>query len=261
MTAAGSQWRVARASRAGRKNQQRQTECQDRCCWAAVPAVSADTLVAAVADGMGSAVLSGIGARIAVNAAVSRTVALLRRHETPAPPERMETILDAAVLNARADIQQAAAEQNVPGGSMATTLLLAVHTNGVMATAQVGDGACVVSTDDAVFTTFAKPERGEYANETHSLTSRRALQRCRIDIAISERPVQSIALMTDGMVGLTIAQADHRPHEPFFETMTQWLASYPCRPHPNAELGGILASDAVRRKTDDDTTLLLAVRR
>ena len=261
MSMANSGWRVARASRTGSKNRRRNTDCQDHCCWAAVPNISADTLVAAVADGMGSAPSSALGSRIAVNAAVRQAVALLHQQDQPTPPERMETILDTAVISARREIENTAADLNVAASSMATTLLLAVHSNGIMATAQVGDGACVVSVQDDVFTTFARPERGEYANETHSLTSRRALQRCQIEIASSEQPVRSIALMTDGMMELTIAQRDHRPHQPFFTSLTQWLSRYPDRPHPNTELAKLLESDQIQQKTDDDTTLLLAVRR
>ena len=260
MTPRRSAWKIARASRQGKKNRQRSQECQDHCWWATMPNIGSDTLVAAVADGMGTAEQGGRGARIAVNVAVGKAVALLRRERRPMAAERIETLLDAAVLAARSRIQAVAEREAMSPSTMATTLLLAVHVNDIMATAQVGDGAAVVSTQEGEYVTFSKPERGEYANETHSLTSRRALQRCNIDIAQSERPLRSIALMTDGMVNLTLAYADHRPHAPFFRTMTEWLRRHPGRPHPNNELGALLQSGKIRQKTDDDTTLLLAVR-
>ena len=260
MSAATIGWRIARASRQGDKNRQRETACQDFSGWAAIPSISPDTLVAAVADGMGSAPLSGQGAQMAVHAAVSMAVALLHQTPNPPTPERLETILNAAMLSARQSVQQAAAVSHIPSTSMATTLLLAIHTADTMAIAQIGDGACVASTDQDHFLTLSRPMRGEYANETFSITSPRALQQCSIDIAKPRNPVQSIILMTDGMVGLTLAQADHEPHQPFFRDMTRWLADVPARPHPNTELAAILESDPIRRKTDDDTTLLLAVR-
>ena len=253
-------WKVARASRQGRKNQQRGQECQDRCLWAVMPRISPDTLVAAVADGLGSAELGSYGARIAIQTSIHKATTLIRQERQPINPERMETILDAAILSARNQIQMVAKRKEVQPSKMATTLLLAVHTHNMMATAQVGDGAAVVSVKDNQFITFSKPERGEYANETYSLTSRRALQHCKIDIAVSENPIQTIALMTDGMVHLTLAHSDLEPHWPFFKLMTSWLAEYQGRPHPNIELGETLQSEKIRRKTDDDTTLLLAVR-
>ena len=260
MTARPRTWRIARASRQGSKNQQRRQECQDHCVWATVPIAGSDTLVAAVADGLGSAPLSGRGARIATNVAVHQAALLVWREPQPVAPERLETILDLAVLSARRRIQQVAAREHEAPSQMATTLLLAIHTDNTMATAQIGDGAAVVSVQDGDFITFSKPERGEYANETHSLTSPRALQHCNIDIAVPQTPVSSIALMTDGMVSLTLAHPDQKPHEPFFEMMTEWLRQHRGRPHPNQQLGELLQSEKIRSKTDDDTTLLLAVR-
>ena len=253
-------WKVAKASRQGTKNQKRGQECQDHCLWAVMPRTSPDTLVAAVADGLGSAEMGGYGARIAVHTSIHEATTLIQHERQPIDPERMETILDTAILSARNQIQMVADRKKIPPSKMATTLLLAIHAHNMMATAQVGDGAAVVSIKDNQFITFSKPERGEYANETHSLTSRRALQHCAIDIAVSENPVQTIALMTDGMVHLTLAQSNFEPHLPFFKPMTSWLTEYQGEHHPNIELGETLQSKKVRQKTDDDTTLLLAVR-
>ena len=260
MSATSSAWRVARASTQGDRNRNIGHECQDRCWWAAVPAAGDDALVAAVADGMGSAPESARGARIAVNVAVAQAARALH-HERQPQPERLETMLDAAVLAARDRIQQVANRDKMPAADMATTLLLAIHVTGTLAVAQVGDGAAVVSTKDGQYLTFTKPQRGEYVNQTYSITSRKALQQCSIDIATSEHPIRTIALMTDGIVPLTLANADHRPHEPFFAMMEQWLLEHPEQPHPNGALGEILRSEKIRRKTADDTTLLMAVRR
>ena len=260
MSAANGAWKVARASTQGKKNRNLGRQCQDRCWWAAVPGAGEDTLVAAVADGMGSAPASARGARIAVNVAVAEAALALHREGLPSP-ERLETILDSAVLAARNRIQQVAARDNMPASDLATTLLVALHAGNTLAVAQVGDGAAVVSTEAGRYLTFSKPQRGEYVNETYSLTSRKALQHCSIDIATSERPVRAITLMTDGMVPLTLANADQRPHGPFFAMLEEWLLEHPERPHPNGELGKILQSENIRRKTDDDITLLMAVRR
>ena len=83
---------------------------------------------------------------------------------------------------------------------------------------------------------------------------------CRLDIVTFHTPARAIALMTDGMMSLTISTKDHKPHDPFFQTMTDWLRRHPMDPHPNQELGQILQSERTAQRTDDDTTLLLAVR-
>ena len=253
-------WKIARASRQGTKNIRRDRPCQDHAVWAALPIAGSHTLVAAVADGLGSADMADRGARIATNVAVREASLLMWQQPDALQPERIETILDHAVLKARQRIQDVASRESVEPSRMATTLLLVVHINDTMATAQVGDGAAIVSVQPGRYITFSKPERGEYANETHSITSPRALQNCRIDIATSQRPVEVIALMTDGMVSLTLAASDHQPHEPFFQMMTDWLRTHDGPAHPNQQLADLLQSHRITARTDDDTTLLLAVR-
>ena len=260
MPARSTGWKTARASRQGTKNIRRNQPCQDHSVWAALPIAGSHTLVAAVADGLGSADMADRGARIATNVAVHEASLLMWQQQDALDPQRIETILTHAVLKARQRIQHVATRECVAPSRLATTLLLAVHINDTIATAQVGDGAAVVSVHQDRYMTFSKPERGEYANETTSITSPRFLQNCRIDIATSKTPVEAIALMTDGMVSLTLATTDDQPHEPFFQMMTQWLRDHDGPDHPNQYLADLLQSQKITKRTDDDTTLLLAVR-
>ena len=254
-------WRVVKASHQGKKNQTLRRPCQDRATYALMPNLhdhDHNTLVAAVADGMGSAERGGQGAKIATQHAVRQMVDILW-HTSRTEPHHLETTLNAAALRARIEIENLAHQQRQPLDAYATTLLLFIHANNMVATLQVGDGAAVIGTT-AGLTTLAKPQRGEYANETNSLTSRRALQKAAIEIIRPPTKVDRIAMMTDGIMELSLDHKNRQPHAPFYEPLFAWLDQSADHPHPSAELHETLASRTIQAKTDDDTTLLLATR-
>ena len=255
------QWRVSHGSVTGTRHMRNGEVCQDHSCHLQMPRISGDTLVAAVADGMGSARLGGPGAHAASEAAATAASLLLweRRAETPAP-ERMESLLYASMLAARLTLEEKAAEEGAPLEDLATTLLLMVHTRGMIATAQVGDGAAVASTQRGEYRTLATPQRGEYANETTPITTKRALHHCQITIVRTPKPVREIALLTDGLLNVSMDMSTLDPHPPFFANMSDWLRAHRGPEHPNQKLRDTLSSDLITRRTDDDLTLLLAVR-
>jgi serine/threonine protein phosphatase PrpC len=76
-------WRVAAASVCGASHEKTGQPCQDAHHWAALPD---GTVLAAVADGAGSAALSEIGATVATQTAVQFLATALASHP-PAPPE------------------------------------------------------------------------------------------------------------------------------------------------------------------------------
>ena len=255
------QWRVSHTSVTGTRHTRNGETCQDHSCHLQMPRISGDTLIAAVADGMGSAPHGGPGARAASEAAVATASRILwaRRSEQPTP-ERMESLLYSSMLRARITLEEKAAQLRVPLEDLATTLLLLVQTRGIIATAQVGDGAAVASTQPGEYRAIAIPQRGEYANETTPVTARRALHHCQLAIARTPRPVREIALLTDGLLNVSMDMSTWDPHPPFFANMSEWLRSHRGPKHPNQELAETLSSDLITRRTDDDLTLLLAVR-
>lgn len=255
-------WRIARASCQGSRNAARNKRCQDSAMVARLTKLpgAADTLVAVVADGMGSAKRSRSGARRACLSATERAVQLVWKCQ-PQSPGEIETILNAAALQARMDVERLARRNKRPIGDYATTLLVLIHLRGHAAALQIGDGAAVIAADGRT-KTLSTPQRGEYANETTSLTSPRSLQKARIDIARPREPVTHIALMTDGVMELSLDAKTGEPHDPFFRPIFEWLESTDDEgQHYGTELAELLRSEPVRRRTQDDTTLVVAARR
>ena len=64
-------------------------------------------------------------------------------------------------------------------------------------------------------------------------------------------------MLTDGIQLLAVRYADNTAHEPFFEPLFEFAEN----PNSsNAELEEFLRSERVCERTDDDKTLVLAVR-
>ena len=253
-------WRVAHVSLTGPGHAQMNTPCQDYSCFLTMPRLSPDTIIAATADGLGSAENSAIGSRITAQAACAHASHELWKHRHQhTDPDTLETILNHAVLSARTSLQHYARRRQVPLPTLATTITLVIHTAQTLAAVQIGDGAAIVSTDASSYHTLLKPQRGEYANQTDAITNRRSLQNAQIAIAKPHYPLTSIALSTDGLLSVTMDAATHSPHTPFFRNMETWLRNHQGPRHPNTDLASILDQPSITQKTNDDISLILAV--
>jgi hypothetical protein len=102
-----------------------------------------------------------------------------------------------------------------------------------------------------------RPQRGEYANETNFLTQEDALER--IDTVILDAPLQSLAVLSDGLLRLAMQMPAHEPHLPFFKPLFAFAAHPADLQEASAKLAGFLASERVCARTDDDKSLVLAV--
>jgi hypothetical protein len=126
----------------------------------------------AVADGAGSAVLSRLGSRVAVAAA-------MRELTAPMPSEaRLPQLLAAAAVAASEALEVTAAEHGVPLADLSTTLLLTVLSPGsqpTVACLQIGDGV-IACRNGAAIQPLAGIDRGEYAGQTLFVSPTRVQQ-------------------------------------------------------------------------------------
>jgi hypothetical protein len=244
-------WRVAASSVRGTRHVQAGLPCQDAHAWCVTPRGS---LVAAVADGAGSAPLAEHGSRLAADAALAHLLAA----DPDLSGDAWRDALRGALEAARAAVHEGAAARGAPPRDLATTLIVAVATDGAACAAQVGDGAALVRTADGALHPLTAPVRGEYANETVFLTSPGGVEGAQF--AIMRGEVAGLAALTDGLQGLALQGATGAPHPPFFGPLFHFAAE----PLPPAEaqagLDAFLGGPRVTARTDDDLTLLLAVR-
>ena len=240
-------WKVLGASVEGSGHRRDNTGCQDAHAWTVV---GPETLVAAVADGAGSAPRSAEGSRNAADFAVEYIAWRLSEEDVAEPSE---LVLDAMEATRRRLLRYARGETR-PLRDFATTLAIVIATPDRVVAAQVGDGAVVVGNRDGALDGLANGEPQEYLNETTFLTSRQWRAACTVGEAATQ--VEALALLTDGLGLLALDLADgNRPHAPFFNPL---LGSVREGGIGKEALERFLGSERVANRTDDDVTLVLA---
>ena len=244
-------WRIVAASVAGASHEADGTPCQDAF---AVRLLPGDMLLAAVADGAGSAEAAEVGARLAVATALET----LASEFGAAMVEDRVAAVRAAFLEARETIAHRAADDERPLAAYATTLTCLVAWRGGAVVGRLGDGFAVAADVAGGLRALppSRPDRGEYANETVFLTGPDGDDR--LEIAELEGPVGAVAVSTDGLLRLAIELASFRPYSGFYRP----LFAFARQADPetaDGQLAAFLASDRVRARTDDDTSLVLAV--
>lgn len=255
--------RVIGASVRGSRHIRSGQPCQDSVRWrfGSSDGLCGNTLIVAVADGAGSAPHSDQGSQAAANASTDAAFGLLCQYPHPISPEALRGILIASLSAARKELSAIARREKRQINAYATTLLVAIHTHGALAVAQIGDGGIVASRDNTGYELLVAPQHGEYANETIFITRRASVAAAQTRVIPNYRP-RSIAMFTDGIQSLVLDARDGppgTPHPPFFFGAFAWLKKQPDDLHSYTGLRDFLRSPQVMTRTDDDVTLLLAV--
>lgn len=243
-------WRVVSASVTGTSHEKRSQPCQDAHRWHLLPN---GALIAAVADGAGSAALAEVGATIAVDAAVA---AVSQRHTLPQDEGEWQYLLWDALTAARTAVEAEANLRESNPRDLASTLILVVATPEQVAVAQVGDGAAVVGYGDGNIAALTVPPCGEYINETIFLVSPDAIETAQWQVW-QGKPAH-IAIFSDGLQMLALKMPEASPHVPFFSPLFRFVAQIQDEAEAKQQLDSFLRSPRVTERTDDDLTLLLA---
>lgn len=255
-------WAFAAASATGTSHAGSGAGCQDsHLCEVLRDADGAPVLLMVASDGAGSATHSARGSQIACESLREQIADALRRGLRVPQIERQHA--DALLDGIRESIADAAG--GVPGTTMrdfAATLLFAIVSSERAVFGQIGDGAIVLSAAKAEWHRVFKPAKGMYANETYFVTQNDAVDH--LQFAVTSEPLNEIAVFTDGLERLLLDEALGDAHAPVFEKMFTPLRALgtPGRSDPLSDaLRNYLGSPAVGTRTDDDVTLLIAVRR
>jgi len=244
-------WRVVAACEAGTSHLRTGTPCQD----AFAVAQAGRSLLLFAADGAGSAARADEGSRLAVDAALEAARTELASGE-PQDSEGWRPVLERIVRAARERL-----EAEAPEGlrELSTTLLGVLWSPVHLAALQIGDG-WIVTESAGGLRALIPPIKGEYFNETVFVTSSGFAERARYQVLDGDE-VSGVAILTDGLEMVSMDLAEGTPHEPFFERLFE-LARDPGEAveDQERELRDFLRSDRVAERTDDDKTLILAVR-
>jgi hypothetical protein len=210
-----------------------------------------DLLLAAIADGAGSASHSQIGS----SEAVQHLLKLVSQSEVCAAEISQQRVSGwyQEVLD---HLGAVAVRESLPVSELACTLLLAIVWQDGAVLGQIGDGAWVLEKDGAIVT-GTWPETGEYANVTVFLTTPGALDHLQFQRV--EGKISGIGGLTDGIQSLTLDYSQRIPSDRFFNAMFGPLRTCTDETELIAPLRQMLVSEVINSRTDDDKTLVLGV--
>ena len=253
-------WRYIAASAVGTSHQKVGGTCQDaNDCQVYLLPSGESILVAAAADGAGSAACGGEGA----TRACSVFVGLVNDHLTSGNAVEQISIETARFWTTviQSALGKEAESLSRERRDFACTLLGLVAGSSCMACLQIGDGVVVVAdSEEQVYGHVFWPDRGEYSNTTHFVTQDEALEHLRF--ASVRREIVEVALLTDGLQSIALNYQQQTAHQPFFRGLFAPLrtAEEGWSSELSKSLMEFLSSPRVNEKTDDDKTLILACR-
>lgn len=243
-------WQVFGASEQGTSHFGTETPCQDAHGF-----LNKDYyLIAAVADGLGSATNSREGSSIAVDTSLK----FLQNALSVSIPENEEDwkeLVFQAFQTVRENLEETATNSSLALREYGTTLILVVITSEWISVGHIGDGAAVVLLEDDALETISEPMRGEYANEVMPITSNDALSHGRF--LAKQIPIKAAALFSDGLQSLSLDLATGQPHERFFSPFFDVISKKIDTCEFSEKLADFLNSDRVCSRTDDDKTMVV----
>jgi hypothetical protein len=227
--------------------------CQDACAFCTLPS---GLSVIAVADGLGSAVKSEIGAKLTVDAAVALAIDEFGKPKHLIPP--LGEIARASVHSARKALEQKAAEEQWSLSDLAcTVIVVAVHED-QLAIGHIGDGAVVAQASDGL-RLLSGPGESEYANEVVPLTSTDWQQSLRVVPVVPD--LESVAVFTDGCQRAAFRKSADKlePFEGFFGPIFSYARELPDSVEAEQEIRALLSSNKMCANSEDDKTLVVGV--
>jgi hypothetical protein len=242
-------WRIIGASVQGVSHVKADAPCQDAHAWTLLPD---RTLLAAVADGAGSAALGEVGAQLAVE-----TVLACLQRAWPPPEQAWQAFFITALQAARQRLEQEATARTCGLRDLAATLIVVAVTDESVICAHIGDGAAVLRDEAGALHLLTTPQASEYVNETTFLVSTDYLAAAQFTVWRGR--AQAVALFSDGLQRLALQMPWGRPHAPFFAPLFQFAAQ--AGENTDEQLAGFLRSPRITARADDDLTLVLAARR
>ena len=226
--------------------------CQDACAF---ECLQGGLGVIAVSDGLGSALKSDRGARLAVDAVVSTAKKMLQAENRARLP--FVEIVRTAVRDARCCLLKEAAQQQCGLRDLACTIIAVVFQEKESAVAHLGDGA-VVSWTEEHLELLSGPGSSEYTNEVVPLTTEDWESQLRV-ISFN-KPIQFLAVFTDGCQRAAFRKSINglEPFAGFFRPIFSYAEEVTDLNEATQEIQLLLASPKLCENSEDDKTLVIA---
>ncbi|MCL6562795.1 MAG: protein phosphatase 2C domain-containing protein [Firmicutes bacterium] len=252
-------WKVVHASVAGRHRAPRPTSNQDHYQVRLIHDPEGNPLlVALLCDGAGGVAFGGEGSALACLLLARDLTRFFHRHRLAA---LSRSWVEDWIHRFRDLLWEVGERHGASPVHFATTLVGCVAGEDAAAFFQVGDGAMVVRSPGSPgrYGAVFWPEQGEYAHTTAFVTDPDCVRHLQFATA---GPIDELALFSDGLQRLALDWTRLAPHAPLFQQLFADLRRLPSpEPEGNQALERLLRSEPVASRTDDDRTLILAIRR
>lgn len=234
------------------------THLQDSLISFTSSARGIETFVGIVSDGAGSAKCGGEGAALVVRTLSTQLRSWFRRTDELPTSEEFAYWLD----QFRDRITLVATQRALDIREFAATLVCVVSTGNETVVAHVGDGCAVLrSANDGTLIAPIWPYHGEYASTTAFVTDQPV---CRLVVEHVAKVVDAVIVFSDGLERLALDFRSQLPHKPFFDLVLRPLGKLD-RSGRDSELSvslkEFLDSERINSRTDDDKSLIVALRK
>lgn len=237
--------KVIAASITGPAHSQKKQGCQDYCRYA----VNGRNIVAAVADGAGSAKFGKIGARLICDTIVD----LLKNADftkiRPAVKKAIEVARRKAILHR---FNKSKSEKHLEDFS--ATLVGFVYNRGQGIFFHIGDGAALALNCCGRYTA-SLPENGNFRCETYFYTMPDWKENLRFT---SFSKARAVFLMSDGVSNFAFHRDYREPEKNFIGPIHDFLCNEPHKGRAIRALSNTLRTAKAQRLNSDDKTLLWA---
>ena len=252
-------WRIAFASTIGTSHEKNGLPCQDACACNLIQAKDGTEILLAIAsDGAGSAIKSEIGSKLSVESFIQNFSSIINQEGFQGFAK--DDILD-WITSIREQISILAEKESLSIRDFACTLVACIIGAEEAIFFQIGDGAIVVAeTESQDYGYVFWPQHGEFANQTNFITQDNFKEALQFEV-INKRFVQ-VALFTDGIERLVLDFQTQAVHSPAFNSIFHWLSNIDdndVSAHCSV-ISSYLNSDFINNRTDDDKSLIMAVR-
>lgn len=248
-------WKTLHHSVAGTSHLAAGTPCQDCCAVRQFERNGQWALLAVCADGAGSAKHAEQGSALICEQFIQIVETELHKGLSPELITRELAVEWAGRM--RSAIQGISSQLGCELRDLAATFLGTILLPGCACFFQIGDGAIVAKSGDRWDVIFW-PQSGEYINTTNFLTDDNFDSKLEFLKRFDDAP-SALAMFTDGLERLILQSSDRTVHTPFLEPMFQSMAEHDVD-QLSEPMRGFLISQQVNNRTDDDKTLILAVR-
>lgn len=251
-------WSWACAASRGTSHIRTDTRLQDAFSCSRISHGSADRFYGVISDGAGSASFGGQGASIVCRTLSGCIRRFVQANQVLPDDDEIESWIDLA----RDRIFLAAQRRNLSPRDFAATVVAVLTSGAESVVLHIGDG-CAVFQDESSGEWIAPtwPEQGEFASTTYFITDENEV---RLRISRYSNAISAVALFTDGLERLALDFQTKRPFAGFFTGIFKPLLEK-SGPGKQTELSrslkAFLDSEPVTRRTDDDKSIIIAVRK